>query len=380
MKGNTQLRQNNIKRLFSIIRSNGPISKRELQELTGFSWGNISSITTELEQSGYIMSVGKQKSFVGRRPEEYDVNISDNLILGVDFNHVGFLAVLTDMRGRVITSHRVTFEEETVDTALEKLFGCIENILSEYAASSVRYISFAMQGAVSAERISAAGIKGIKGWKNIPLAQLTEDRFGIKTVLIHDPDCIIRTEMHFGALTSPEINNAFLVRVDHGVGMSIMTERRLYTGSEGRSGEIGYTLVSSGGNYSSLDSFVTEPSLIHNYKSLAGEKSGTTIGNIAELARKGDASALRVFDEAGRALGAALSNAVNLLYPEIIILFGSFSQYHDLYLETVNGMLKKYVYDADVEVKISELSDDAAAVGAALFASERVIEETDFVL
>ena len=37
MKGNTQLRQDNIRRLLLEIRDRAPITKRELQKITGFS-------------------------------------------------------------------------------------------------------------------------------------------------------------------------------------------------------------------------------------------------------------------------------------------------------------------------------------------------------
>ncbi len=378
MKGNTKLRQDNIKRLFCEIRDRGPISKRELQSLTDFSWGNISSITTELEENGYIMSVGKQKSAVGRRPEEYDINVSDNLIIGIDFNRTGFSALLTDMRGRVLKSFGVEFREETVQTALDKLFLCLDGILKEYQGIRIRYIAFAMQGAVYSERVSAAAIKGIEGWRNVPLAEMTEQRFGIKTVLIHDPDCIIRTERHFGALSDPDINNAVLVRIDHGVGMSIMTERRLYSGHEGRSGELGYTADPFEGGFRRLDSFITESAVKNRYRELTEADGGIGCGEIADLARSGDGVAKTVFEEAGRALGIALSNAVNLLYPETVVLYGSFLKYSDLYLDTINGILEQGIYDARVTLTVSKLGDDAAAVGAALFASERVIEETEF--
>ena len=47
MKGNTQLRQESIRQVLSEIKYNGPISKRELQDKTGFSWGKISFISNE---------------------------------------------------------------------------------------------------------------------------------------------------------------------------------------------------------------------------------------------------------------------------------------------------------------------------------------------
>ena len=74
MKSNTQLRQESLKKVISVIREKGPISKRELQRITGFSWGNISSTITLLCEEGIISCAGKQETGLGRRPEEFDIN------------------------------------------------------------------------------------------------------------------------------------------------------------------------------------------------------------------------------------------------------------------------------------------------------------------
>ena len=81
MKSNTQLRQKSIKKVLNEIRIRGPLAKRELQEITGFSWGNISSITTELFNDNYITASGKIETYVGRRPEAFDINENDTQIV-----------------------------------------------------------------------------------------------------------------------------------------------------------------------------------------------------------------------------------------------------------------------------------------------------------
>ena len=379
MKGNTKLRQDNIKRIFCEIRDRGPISKRELQELTEFSWGSISTKTTGLEESGYIMSAGKQTGAVGRRPEEYDINITDNFIIGIDLSSVGFFVAVTDLRGRVVREYRQNFSLETTDTAISKLFDTLDGVLKELDGFKVWGFAVAVQGAVRDERISVA-VNGISGWKNVPLADILEEKFGINTILIHDPDCIIRTEKYFGKLKNPDIKNAFLLRVDHGIGMSIMTDRNPYIGCDGKSGEIGYNVVprTGGTGFVRLDSLMTEGSLIKNYCTKTGFDGDITCTQIAERARGGEDAARELFEEIGTALGLALTNAVNLLYPETVVIYGTFSAFADLYIKTAQRVLNENVYDTSVGITVSDLSYDAAAVGAALCAGERLIETFGF--
>ena len=42
------MREMNLNEVLRIIREQGPLTRRKLQELTGFSWGGISQIVTRL--------------------------------------------------------------------------------------------------------------------------------------------------------------------------------------------------------------------------------------------------------------------------------------------------------------------------------------------
>ena len=101
-RNSTQIRCNNIRTLLAAIKANGPVAKRELQKLTGLSWGAVSSLTGLLCEHGYIVSAGKQVTSVGRKPSELDINGDDHYIVGVDLNLSGLCGVITDMKGRII--------------------------------------------------------------------------------------------------------------------------------------------------------------------------------------------------------------------------------------------------------------------------------------
>ena len=129
MKGNTRLRQESIKRVLCEIREKGPISKRELQAITGFSWGNISSVTNLLIEEGYIEALGKQETSVGRKPEEVDINTKDNYIIGIDFNSQGTLVAVCDLKGRIVKKYDSQTPNTDKDTALDTLYSLIEKVL-----------------------------------------------------------------------------------------------------------------------------------------------------------------------------------------------------------------------------------------------------------
>lgn len=381
MKGNTQLRQESLKKVLFEIRSRGPVSKRELQELTGFSWGNVSSITKTLLENKYIMPSGKQDTASGRKPEEYDININDNYIIGIDFNSEGVLAILGDLKGRIVSKYSVEFIEKTRKEAEEKLFTLIEKIIEENSSKNIPYIAVAMQGAVDTQNGVSVKISAIEGWENVPICSIISERFNKKTIMLHDPDCLLYAERFFGALKQNDTENAVLLRMDHGIGIAAMLENRMYMGTKGKTCEIGDMVIPSGPDNERrfVRELISEKRIVRYYVEATDSKEEITADIIAEKARSGDKAAQLIFERIGEALAIAINNTANLLNPEIVIIFGAFRRYADLFLQDATRILGALMGDKRPIIKLSDLEMSAAAIGAVLFAADMFIDDTVFI-
>ena len=378
MKVNTQLRQESIKKVLFEIRKSGPISKRELQTATGFSWGNISSITTRLMNEKYIMASGKQETYVGRKPEEFDININDNYIIGIDFNSEGVLLVVCDLKGRVVSRYDFKFLQKDKDYAVSNLFDLVEKAISQNKSKNISYIAVAMQGEVDTENGISVKISGIKDWKNIPVCKLLKERFGIETVMLHDPDCLLYTEKNLAYLCDKSVNNAILLRIDHGIGIAVMLGGNMYMGNKSKTCEIDKTVVpQKGGGWSLVRNLVSDKSVENIYFKDTNDRKSCS--EIADLAHNGDEKAKEIFENLGTALAFALNNASGLLNPETVILFGDFVKYSPLFLSSTENLLKQLLGDECPEIVLSTLNNDAAAVGATLFATDKFIEKLKFI-
>ena len=90
---------------------------------------------------------------------------------------------------------------------------------------------------------------------------------------------------------------------------------------------------------------------------------------VGDAAKYGDALAIRVFEKTGYWLGIALANAVAFSGPEAIFLMGGPVKAGEVLMKPVRESFKKhlcFVYDGSVDVRVSELPDnDAAILGAA---------------
>lgn len=382
MKGNTILRQESLRKVLTEIRVKGPISKRELQTITGFSWGNISSIITLLCEKGFIVASGKQDTGLGRKPEEFDINTENNYIIGVDFNCAYVMAAVCDLRGRIVASFKNEFEitGANKEQAVENLYKTVGSAVEFCSGKALTYIAVAMQGDVDAVKGVSVSLSAIKDWENVAVCEMLKNKFGVETIMFHDPDCVLYAERYFGVLGDQSINNAVEVILSHGMGMGAILEGRIYMGNRGKSCEIKDLAVpafNENGFNHLLDIMGSSSIFAVSYYKITGRSISDD--DLLTLARSGDKTALSVFTEAVKALAFALVNVYQLFNPEKIVLFGKFQKYSDLIVDCLESLMKEISRQSfDATIAVSSLDETATSVGAALFAADKVIEKLYF--
>lgn len=375
MKSNVELRQKNMLTLLRTVRDYGPIQKRQLQSITGLSWGTVSTMTAELMENGYLQIAGKQSTDVGRRPDMLDISDRDHLAIGVDFHATGVIAVAADMRGRILRSASAQFPVCSRDAALDTLCEVLDQTVEFCQGKHILGIAFALQGVVDVNRGTSVRIPRLEDWQDVPLKELVEQKYQLPTWVIHDPDCLMKTEQVLGTTGMRGAANALLLRMErYGIGMSVLIDGNRYIGTRGKAGEIGKTFVPDpgSGGVTTLENCVCEKNLLDYYRQISG-KDCNSVKTLAELARQGDPDGVKVFDWMGQCLGMALVNTINLFNPELITLAGHMSRYADLFGPEMEERIRQDAYDDSAAIKAADLDANAGAQGAALLVVDRYL-------
>lgn len=146
------------------------------------------------------------------------------------------------------------------------------------------------------------------------------------------------------------------------------------------SGEIGHMKINltgkkcSCGRNGCLESYVSSRAIVLD----AIEKISPKICNAKEvfdLARDGNREAKNIIEEMAEALGVGISNLVNILGVEKIILSGQISKSADLFLEKTRETAVKNILAGDkrrFEISISQHIDDGSLIGAARFVEKQL--------
>lgn len=343
----TSVRRSGIQVMFQTIKEHGPISKRELQAMTGFSWSRISEVTNQLMAEGYVV-VGERQATAGRAADKLDINMYGNYCIGVDISSQNLLVLITDMKGRTIDIYESQWENWNHKQVLEKLFELLDRAVKKYSQKHIQGIGFAIQGVVDISNGVSVYIDRIEGWENIPLKALVEERYHLRTVLVHDPDCLMKCEQSCGILHEKPSEDVLLVHYNAGVGigMSIMANGQLYLGHNGRAGEIGYTILNVGS---------AKPSIQLKQYMNGNEKAE-------------DAEQLCDY------IAGSVAIANSLFNPERIILHTVGCPYWEQLYWHIGKQLQENSYNKEVKLQLSSLKRDAKAKGAALIVIDTIID------
>ena len=96
--------------------------------------------------------------------------------------------------------------------------------------------------------------------------------------------------------------------------------------------------------------------------------NAVTAADICELARQGDADALRAVEHEGEYLGLGLANLVTLFTPGVIALGGGVMKSSSLFLDRARAVIRRIctqVPSEKTELRLASLGADTGLVGAA---------------
>ncbi len=152
-------------------------------------------------------------------------------------------------------------------------------------------------------------------------------------------------------------------------------------GAQGAAGDIGHIsvqghddVVCSCGNVGCLEAVAGGRALARRLSEIGLEAEGTR--DVVRLVRSGDARAVRMVREAGRALGEVLAACVNFFNPRVIVIGGDLGDVHEHLLAGVREIVFQRslpLATRDLRIVPSQLGDRAGVRGAANMAIEHIL-------
>lgn len=249
---------------------------------------------------------------------------------------------------------------------LHQLKDITRKLLDSYP--NIKGIGLGVPGPLNVEKGLILDPPNIRGLHNVYLVKEIEKEFKIKTLLENDANCAALGESLYGVGSVLPLKKVLvMLTLGSGVGGGIVMDNKIYRGSTGSAGELGYMTIDSGGaecdrGFKGCFEAYTSQKFIKRLSKFNPEE-------LREKARKGDKNSIKIFLEMGYWLGIGLSNIANILDPDIIVVGGGISQAGDLILKSARKEMKKRIFSPltkkNIKVIKAKLGQDAGAVGAA---------------
>lgn len=389
--------------VLKLIHAKPNISRIELSKHTRLSAARITSIVDELMGKGLVVESGQNASAtMGRKPVSLSIRDDAGFVAGVDLGSFHTRVVITDLQGRAL--HKSKSETRLADgreLVLSRTLRLLHQAIADCGKSknALRGIGVGHSGVIDVNAgvvLSFPRPGQMEEWKNVPLRKIIESEFGVPSLLEDSVRGSATAEQHFGLGVG--LDDFIYVDAGMGIGAAIFLDGKLYRGPGGSAGEFGHITVDEHGplcccgNNGCLETLASCAAIIQSVRSAIekgvnsriqeltkGDLSRISIEMIGQAALDNDGLCFRVLNNAISQIAVALADVVNLLNPHVLIFGGAlFRSAPELFLDPLMRAVKQRALEKsanEVQLKISNLGGEAAALGVARLISETVLEK-----
>jgi len=335
--------------VFVHVRARGQASRADIARGLGISAGSVTALTADLIQTGFLEEIDDKprEAGRGRPPVALRVVGGSRCVIGIKVADTRHSAVLTDFAGHMIADLTLPTPQVRKPAAalVTELAHLVDSLLAEAGQdiSHVAGIGLGISGIVEHEAGLVPWSPLITG-RDTPLAALLADTLGVPVRIDNDANVLTLAELWFG--TGRDRPDFAVVTVEHGVGMGLVLNNRLFRGSRGMGLELGHTKVALDGalcrcgQRGCLEAYLADYALAREAataldRPAEGTENTALIDLLFAEAKAGNTAAATIFRRAGRYLAVGLSNVVQLFDPALIILAGERMRYDYLYSDAV---------------------------------------------
>lgn len=388
--------------VLQIIRMEGPINKAEIAKRANLSIPTVMKITDEILEKKVVHVVGKGESNGGKRPELLSITDSIYYIVGIDIGRSRTSVLIMDLKGTVISRRTMkTGRTNPAEKLMERVLELTENVVLDGGISRENLLGIGVvtPGLIDLEEGRVLYSPDF-GWENVDILSPVKEKFKLPVLLDNSNKAIAMGEKWFGI--ARDSSYFVCVNIGHGIGSAIMENGELYRGNSGSSGEIGHiTLEPNGslcecGNKGCLEALASGKAIAREGRravqegasALILEKAGYDLDaidakEVFAAAEEGDVAARQIIKKAETYIGIGLASYINLLDPDMLVLAGGLTNAGREFIDQIKKVAKERQMKfagRKVKIRVAELGEQAAAIGAASMILKRFIENGDEIL
>ncbi|PYJ83913.1 MAG: ROK family protein [Verrucomicrobia bacterium] len=300
-------------------------------------------------------------------------NDRKDCVIGVDFGGTKILAGVFDAKFECIGRARVsTKADRGADEVIGRIARCVREAVDE-CDLDLKEIIFAPN----------------LGWNDVPLKKELEKL--LERPVFLENDCNVCTLGVYEVELKAKPRDVVGIFLGTGIGGGLILEGKLYSGFNRTAGEIGHMVLEvSGpkcgcGNKGCFEALASRTAIFRKIKEAVKEGQKTLLtemlgpeledlrsGDLRKAIKRGDKFVEHIVEEAAEYTGIAVSNLINILNPEVVVIGGGLmEQLEDEMLAIIVETAMDYAMPGTtkgIEIIATRLGDDAGITGGAVLA------------
>jgi len=301
---------------------------------------------------------------------------NDFLFVGVDIGGTKVAAGLVNADGEITSHVRVPMVNGTAQDGLDAVLSAIGKALPK-DSRSVQGIGICAPGPLDPRNGVILNPPNLPCWRNFPLADEVQKAYAVPVKVDNDANAAALAEARWGAARG--CSSVFYATLGTGIGTGIVFDGKIFHGRTGAAGEGGHVSIDYRGptcvcgKPGCIEVFASGTAIVKSVRARISEGRKSLISDMAkgtmesvtgEIVAKalaaGDALARELMAENAEMLSLWLSNMIDLLDPDIVVIGGGAATLYQPSFDTI----RKRVNELSINPRSDEVPIAPARYGA----------------
>ncbi len=319
---------------------------------------------------------------------------SSRIFLGLDLGGTNVKAGVVDENGNVISSCSVpTAAAHGPDAGVQNIVIAGQKAVAaaNLSMEQIVAVGLATPGTMDIPRGMLLDPPNLPGWSNYPIRDRVAAELKQPTILQNDANAAAYGEYWAGS--AKNVRSLLFYTLGTGLGGGVIVDDHIIEGEHSHGSELGHVILEmndgrlcTSGQYGTAEAYVSATALVKRFRDAMDDAAVTSVRHrlnqgeeltpllISEEAEHGDHLSAELIMEMGRYLGAAITTAVHVIDPAMVLLGGAMTFGR---LETAVGReflhrvhqefhARTFSTIADkITIEYASLGSDAGFIGAA---------------
>lgn len=376
----------NLARVLRYLHEGGELTRSELVARTGLNRSTVGALVADLALAGLVDEGPGSGGTVGRPSLVVRPTPTSAFVVAFDLRVDRIVGAAYSLGGHVLSQ----VERPRADgpfapaKAVSSLVECTTELLAGVPEGCAWVgVGIAIPGVIDTETGLVRKAPNL-GWIDLNFVELIEpamtEAFGASPKVMLGNDANLGAIAEYVRGAGSLASSVVYLSGDVGVGGGFVLEGEVMTGSSGYAGEIGHMTVNPRGqscNCGNRGCWETEVGRDAILRAAGTSIVESNVPEVVRAAKAGDQKALEGLQEIADWVGIGLSNLLNMIDPDVIVLGGHLAEIYPVVYERIEARITRSrpLFETRARLSLPSLPLGSTIVGAAEIAFTALLRD-----